>query len=189
MRKLILEEWISLDGYASDKDGRLDFFAPHVRTSYDTPERMAYRNAIDTILLGAKTYTQFSALWPSRSAEENILAEKMNAAQKIVFSRSLQAAPWGDWAPAKIEQGDAATAIKQLRSGSGGDMVIWGSISLAQTLMAADMIDEYHIHICPVITGGGHQLFTGDVATSTLSLVGTRSYGPGIIHVHYRKTQ
>jgi dihydrofolate reductase len=189
MGKLILEEWISLDGYASDKERKLDFFAPHVRTSYDSPERMAYRNAIDTILLGAKTYTQFSALWPSRTAEENILAEKMNAAQKIVFSKSLQEAPWGKWTPALVERRDPLTAVRQLKSGTCGNIVIWGSISLAQALMYGDVIDEYHIHICPVTTGGGQKLFADGMAASALQLVNMHSYGPGITHLHYLKTQ
>lgn len=187
MRKLILEEWISLDGYTCDKEGKLDFFAPHIRTSYDDPERMAFRESIDTILLGRNTYAQFATLWPHRTAEDNILAVKMNTAEKIVCSRSLTEAPWGNWKTADIESGDILARISQLRSGTGGAIIVWGSISLAQHLMKANVIDEYHIHICPVLTGGGRRLFADDLVPSSITLLATRHYGSGIVHLHYQK--
>jgi dihydrofolate reductase len=187
MRKLILEEWISLDGYAADRDGKLDFFAQHVRTSYEPVERMLFREAIDTILLGAKTYTQFAALWPGRTAKDNILAEKMNSAKKIVFSRSLTKAPWGTLADAEIASGDVVQRVGEMKSMPGGNMVVWGSISLAQQLMKADMVDEYHIHVCPLLTGGGLRLFNDDIQSSALNLISTAQYGPGITHLIYQK--
>jgi len=66
-RKLIVEEWLSLDGYVSDKAGGLDFFAKHVRDAYTTAYRLDVLNSVDTILFGRKTYQQFSALWPART--------------------------------------------------------------------------------------------------------------------------
>ena len=187
MRKLILEEWISLDGYASDKDNKLDFFAPHVRTSYESAERMEFRETIGTILLGTNTYTQFAAMWPYRTVESNILAAKMNSAKKIVFSRSLSQAPWGNWQPADIESGDMITRVNELKSQSAGNMMVWGSISLAQSLLKANLVDEYHIHICPVLTGGGRKLFTEDLQPSSFTLINVKHYGPGIVHLHYQK--
>ena len=85
-RKLIVEEWLSLDGCVSDKMSNLVFFIKHIRESYTTSSGIDFLNSIDTILLGRKTYDQFSALWPEHPIENDLLAEKMNTLNKIVFS-------------------------------------------------------------------------------------------------------
>ncbi len=154
MRKLIVEEWISLDGYVSDKASKLDFFAKYVRESYMSEDRLEFLNSFDAIVFGRETYNLFAGLWPDRPIEKEVLAEKMNTTKKIVFSSTLSKAPWGKWEEAEIESGNLIARINELKSMPGKDIVVWGSITIAQNLMNENMVDEYHLHVCPTLTGG-----------------------------------
>jgi dihydrofolate reductase len=184
-RKLIIEEWLSLDGYVSDKTGGTDFFVKHVLESYVAQSRNEFLNSIDTILFGRKTYDQFSTLWPGRPVENDLLAKKMNTLDKIVFSKTLEKAPWGKWPGASVEANDPITRIKALKSLNGKNMVVWGSITLAQMLIKEDLVDEYHLQLCPALTGGGRRLFTGEINPSALSLIDTKQYSNGVVFLNY----
>lgn len=186
MRKVILEEWISLDGYVSDKDGRLDFFTKLVRENYSASDRTAFLDSIDCILFGRKTYEQFASLWPQRPIEKDTLAHKINTGNKIVFSESLRSAPWGEWSDAAIENGDPISKIKTLKATQGRNMVIWGSITLGQTLMKENLLDEIHLHVCPTLLGSGRSLFTHDRSATTLDLLESKHYGPGLVFLKYQ---
>ncbi len=174
MRKLIVEEWISLDGYVSNKASKLDFFVKYVRESYMSEYRLEFLNTIDTIVFGRETYNQFAGLWPDRPIEKEAQAEKMNTAKKIVFSSTLSKAPWGKWEEAEIENGNLIVRLNELKSMPGKDIVVWGSITIAQNLMNENLIDEYHIHLCPTLTAGGRKFFTEELQASSLTLVETK---------------
>jgi dihydrofolate reductase len=186
MRKLIVEEWMSLDGYVADKENQLIFFARLVRESYKEPARSQFLQTIDSILLGRETYEQFVKLWPDRETGKEVLADKMNGGQKIVFSSTLTSAPWGKWAGAEIANGDAVSAIRKLKSTSGQNMILWGSISLAQALMKENLVDELHLHICPTLTAGGRRFFTSEINLSALRLSEFRQYGEGAVFLNYQ---
>jgi dihydrofolate reductase len=187
MRKLILEEWISLDGYVSDKEGKLDFFAKYVRESYISEYRLEFLNTIDTIIFGSKTYSQFASLWPDRPIEKEALAEKINTAKKIVFSSTLSKAPWGKWKEAEVESGDLIDRVNKLKSMPGKDIIVWGSITIAQNLMNENLIDEYHIHLCPTLTAGGRKLFTEELQPPSLTLIDEKRYSSEIVYLHYKR--
>lgn len=185
MRKLILEEWLSLDGFAADSRGQLDFFPQTEENQYSDRDQLRFLDGVDTILLGRKTYEQFADFWPTATTDKEIIADRLNELPKLVFSNSLREAPWGDWQPATVVRGDAVAEIKKLKAQDGKDMVLWGSISLAQDLIAADLIDEYHIQVCPVIVGGGRRLFPDLDAYARLERVAVRTYDTGVVFVHY----
>src|SRR5579871_3661539 len=178
MKKLILEEWISLDGYATDKNNQLDFFTglAHDQNVYSDSDQLKFLETVDTILLGRKTYELFFEFWPNATVEEEVIADRLNELPKIVFSNTITKAPWGKWEDARVISGDSIAAIRELKSQPGKDMVLWGSISLAQALMKADLIDEYHIQVCPILNGGGRSLFAGDLDFTRLNLKETRQY-------------
>ena len=182
MRRLIVQEWISLDGFAADKNDRLDFFAPTVRDIYQDEYYLQYLENIDCILLGKNTYKQFSAVWPARSGH---LAEKIDTSEKIVFSGSLTNAPWGQWRAASISATDLPSKIRELKSLPGKNIVIWGSLSLVRQAMKAQLIDEFHIHLCPAITGGGRRLFTHD-HHAELKLIHSKHFDNGVAALHYQ---
>ena len=185
MRKIILEEWISLDGYVSDRNGKLDFFTSLVREAYADIQRIKFIDTIDTILFGRTTFQQFSNTWPFRPTDGDVLAAKINGANKIVCSNTLENAPWGNWPHAKIIAGDSVSSIKQLKSTQGKNIILWGSISLAQALMKENLIDEYHLHLCPTLTSGDRRFFTKQIDPATLELLEVRPYGSGAVFLRY----
>jgi dihydrofolate reductase len=189
MRKLILEEWLSLDGFTADKEGDLDFFT-NSDTSYSNKyadqDQLEFLETIDTILLGRITYELFVDFWPTATTDKEIIADRLNEIPKVIFSNSLTKAPWGKWPAAKIISGEAVTAIKKLKEGPGKNIVLWGSITLAQSLMEAGLVDEYHLRICPVILGGGKSLFPSMAEKISLKLISTKQYAGGILLLHYQ---
>jgi dihydrofolate reductase len=185
MRKVILQEWVSLDGYAVDADGSLDFFPATEQDRYSDRDQLAFLDGVDTILLGRKTYELFVDYWPTASTDREIIADRLNELPKLVFSNTLTEAPWGTWPPARIVRGDAVAEIRRLKAQDGKHMVLWGSLSLAQDLMAADLIDEYHLQLCPTLVGGGRPLFPGREGYANLTRVNVRTYDTGVVFLHY----
>ena len=185
MRKLILEEWLSLDGFAVDKNGRLDFFPPSETDKFSDRDQLKFIDSVGTIILGRKTYELFVDFWPTATAEKEIIADRLNALPKLIFSNTLNVAPWGKWPPAQVVRGDAATEIRRLKAEDGKHMVLWGSLSLAQDLIAADLIDEYHLQICPTLVGGGRPLFPNLRSYVRLKRVNMRTYDTGVVFLHY----
>ena len=188
MRKLILEEWMSLDGYVTDKNNQLNFFTdltPEQNTFSDN-DQLKFLETVDTILLGRKTYELFVDFWPGATTDKEVIADKLNGTKKIVFSSTLTKAPWGQWAEAEIISDDSINAIRKLKLQDGKNLVLWGSISLAQSLMKENLIDEYHIQLCPVLTGGGRSLFSQEMNFSKLSLLEVRQYNTGVMFLNYQ---
>jgi dihydrofolate reductase len=185
MKKLILEEWLSLDGFAVDKDGKLDFFPASEADKFSDRDQLEFLNTVDTILLGRKTYELFVDFWPTATPDKEIIADRLNTLPKLVFSNTLSEAPWGTWHPARIVRGDAVAEIRRLKEKDGKHMVLWGSLSLAQDLIAADLIDEYHLQICPTIVGAGRRLFPGLSGYERLKRANIRTYDTGVVFLHY----
>jgi len=185
MRKLIVEEWISLDGYAEDKNGKLDFFPSTEANKFSDEDQLKFLQSIDTILLGRKTYELFVDFWPTATTDKEIIADKLNSIPKIVFSNTLTAAPWGNWPAAQVLPGNAVEKIKSLKQQGGKGMVLWGSISLTQDLIKAGLVDEYHLQICPTLTGGGRLLFPALDAYANLKLISVKEYDTGVVFLQY----
>jgi dihydrofolate reductase len=188
MRKLILEEWMSLDGYIADKNDGLDFFT-HLtpeQNTYSDNDQLKFLETVDTILLGRKTYELFVAFWPDATTDKEAIADKLNEIPKLVVSNTITRAPWGRWPDAGIINGDIIDAIKKLKAQPGKNIVLWGSISLAQALMRENLIDEYHIQLCPVRLGGGKKLFPEGLDYAGLELAEVRKYDTGTVFLNYR---
>lgn len=185
MRQLIFQEFLSLDGYAADKDNSTKFFEAPEFSAESDDDLLNEMNRFDTILLGANTYKMFAAFWPTAPVEEQIVADKLNSIPKIVFSSTLKNAPWGKWPAATVVSGNAVAAVRDLKAKDGGDMVLWGSISLAQDLMRENLIDEYQLRIVPVLLGVGTLLFTASNQLD-LELTRSKSYPSGLLLAHYR---
>ena len=185
MRRLILEEWVTLDGYAVDKKGKLDFFPPSEKDHYSDRDQLAFLDSVDTILLGRKTYELFAGFWPTATTDKEIIADRLNALPKLVFSNTLRETPWGTWPPAQVVRGDAVAEVKRLKALPGKHMVLWGSLSLARALMEADLIDEYHLQLCPTAAGGGRPLFPGREGYARFKRVALRTYDTGVVFLNY----
>jgi len=184
MRKLIFQEFLSLDGYAADKDHSTKFFEGPEFSENSDEDLLSEMNRFDTILLGATTYKMFVEFWPAATVKEQVVADKLNSIPKIVFSKTLKEAPWGKWPAATVVADDAVSFIRDLKTKNGKDMVLWGSISLAQNLIQENLIDEYQLRIVPVILGGGTLLFA-ESSQLDLELTKTKSYPSGLLLAHY----
>ena len=187
MRKIIVQEWISLDGFAADKNNNLDFFtADNELNRYSDNDLLVFMKDIDTILLRRVTYELFVGFWPTATTDTEVIADKLNESPKIVVSNTLENASWGDWPEPRVLKGDMVNNIKNLKSGTGKNIVLWGSISLMQSLMRENLIDEFQLRICPVVLGGGKPLFANSEHYHNLKLVNFKRYDSGLVLLCYQ---
>lgn len=184
MRKVIVQVWTTLDGFAADEKGSTSFFEdPKLNEELDKDTFEFIQERVGTVLLGANTYKMFAEYWPYQTNDKEVMAEDINTLPKIVFSKSLNSAPWGDWEPAQVVREDPATYIMKQKGQPGKDMVLWGSLSLAPSLMKAEnVIDEYYINVCPQSLGKGKKLFSDEVK---LKLVESKSFDSGLVQLKY----
>jgi len=186
MRNVILQEFVSLDGLAAGANDSVSFVPASMQGDQSFGQRqLTFMDSIDTILLGRVTYEMFAAHWPKvTSGEDKQFADKINATPKVVFSRTLARAPWGGWDDARIVKNDAAQEVAKLKEAPGRDMVIWGSLSLAQSLMDEGLIDEYQLIVCPLVLGSGRPLFR-DSTSFDMRLLNARSFDRGAVLLSY----
>lgn len=179
---------MSLDGFVTDKNNGLDFFTNLTpeQNIYSDNDQLTFLETIDCILLGRKTYELFVEFWPHATTEQEVIADKLNEIDKLVFSNTLKEAPWGKWKDAGIISGNLAEAIRNLKNQPGKNIVLWGSISLAQSLMKENLIDEYHIQLCPILNGGGRSLFTEHMNIEKMKLLEVRKYNTGTVFLNYQ---
>jgi dihydrofolate reductase len=128
------------------------------------------------MLLGRRTYGIFAGYWPNQG--DNPIAKAFNKATKYVVTRSLDRF---DWEKSQRIDGDVVEEVRRLKTSDGPALHIWGSIELLQTLIAADLVDEYRIWIFPVVLGEGKRLFENGVPPRGLTLVETRSTPRGVL--------
>jgi dihydrofolate reductase len=181
MRKVVVQQFVTLDGYAAGPNGELDFVTEAGAAADPTSgpfveNQLAFIESVDTILLGAVTYRMFAAYWPEQTTETQAIADALNATPKVVFSRTLESAPWGSWEPARLVSGSAEEEVRRLKAEPGKDMVVWGSLALSDSLMRAGLVDEYRLQVCPVVLGSGKRLFEDGLATQWLTHLETSTY-------------
>ncbi|MDH6290356.1 dihydrofolate reductase family protein [Rhodococcus sp. NM-2] len=185
-RRVVVQELTSLDGFVAGRSGELDFF--DAVPDYGEVDRYNLRLLADTdlALLGRKTYQMFSDYWPTEQAQGEVVAEIVNSIPKLVFSSTLDSAPWGDREPAQLWPGDVVERVQQLRQEPGGDMIVWGSITLARALLAAERVDEIQLHVVPILLGHGRRLLDEDTGMRALTLLESKGYDSGVVTLRYR---
>jgi dihydrofolate reductase len=186
MRKLIVQQWISADGFATDSHGTTSFFeSPKYNEGWQQDELELFKN-IYLIILGANTYKMFVDYWPDAQPEDEAVAPFINSTKKLVFSRSLHHAPWGRWEPAEVTDENAVRYIKHLKEESGKDMILWGSLSLCKALAYKNLPDEYHLTIAPAFVGSGRHFLPDDAEWTDMELVSSKAYPSGVVCIVYR---
>lgn len=189
MRKVILLEVVTIDGFAAGPNGEIDFFASSVLNKGSDEDILRFMDTIDTILLGAVTYRGFADFWPTATTDTEIIADKLNATPKVVFSQSLKGAPWGKWKEADVVNTSAVEEIRKLKQQPGKDMLMLGSISLAQSLMTDRIIDEYQLRVYPIALGKGRRLFPDDIEALDMKLLETKTYDTGLVSLRYQPSK
>ena len=132
------------------------------------------------MLLGRRTYEIFAAYWPY---QDGTIAKAFNKATKYVVTRTLDQLGWEH---SQRIGGDVVDEVRRLKASDGPVLHIWGSSELLQTLIAAELIDEYRLWIAPVVLGEGKRLFGNGVPPRGLALVETRSTPKGVLITTYR---
>jgi len=187
MRKVVLQEFVSIDGLIAGPNDSVDFIPASTQgdPSFGR-EQIALMDEIDTLLLGRVTYAAFAGFWPNvTEGPEKEFAHKFNAVPKVVFSKTLKHAPWGTWKEGRIVRSTAVDEVARLKQQSGKQILISGSISIAQSLIAAGMVDEYRLVLCPVVLGGGRPLFPQGARSISMTLVTATTLDHGAVSLIY----
>ena len=189
MRKVILQEFVSLDGRAAGPNDSVDFIPASTKGDRSFGQgQMALLDTIDTILLGRVTYQMFAGYFPLvTEGDDKAFADKLNAIPKFVFSQTLTQAPWGQWDDATIVRRSPTQEVTALKQQCGKDIVIWGSISVAQSLITEGLIDEYRLVVCPVVLGSGRPLFRDKADALGMTLLETKAHDRGSVLLKYTK--
>jgi dihydrofolate reductase len=185
MRKIVMFNRVTVDGFFAGPNGEIDWFVMDPDLYKAVHEMMQP----DTVLLGSVTYQLFNSYWPNvtrdpnASKEERILASELNQMTKVVFSKTLKKVTWET---SKLIKDNLAEEVRKLKQEKGSDIVIFGSGTIVQQLTNEGLIDEYLIIVTPVILGNGKLLFK-DVKKLDLELLETRNYESGNVLLYYRK--
>ena len=179
MRKLIAFELVSLDGVIG---------APNEWAFSYSDEEMQRENeagmaASDALLLGRATYEEFASFWPDQPGGTRMV-DYINSVRKYVVSTTLQE-PLG-WNNSNLIQGDVKEEIATLKEQPGENITTTGSITLVRLLLEAGLLDELQLMVHPIVLGGGRRLFGGDGDTEVLELVGSKTFGTGVVSLTYR---
>jgi dihydrofolate reductase len=187
MGKIVITEFVSLDGVIEDPGGAEGF--KHAGWTFEIErgeegDKFKFDEIVEAEaqLLGRRTYEGFAAAWPSMTDEVGF-AEKFNTMPKYVFSSTLEQAEWNN---STILSGDFATEIAKLKQQVDGVILVAGSAQLVQGLIEHDLVDEIRLMVFPVLLGSGKRLFADHPDKKPLKLVSSKTVGAGIALLTYR---
>lgn len=195
--KLILTDFMSLDGVVQapggkeeDTDGgfahggwSMDYFDPETMGPYVSQTMQT----AEALLYGRRTWAGMAAAWPDRAGDP--YADWMNGITKYVASRTLSQDDL-TWSGSNLlPADDAIGAIAELRAREGGDLELWGSPTLASQLVEADLVDEFHLLLEPVLLGGGKSIFPTGGHLRPLELVSAQETATGVVMLTYRRVR
>jgi dihydrofolate reductase len=192
MRKVIVNEWMTLDGVVQapgtadeDTTGGFEHGGWHLRYFDDISREWVVENLTEAggFLLGRRTYEILAAYWPNAPEEEQVVARPLNMRPKYVASTTLTG-PLA-WQNSMVLQGEVAEAVAALKREDGADLHVIGSAKLVRTLIEHDLVDEFRLMIDPVVVGGGKRIFRDDGVLRTLRLVDGRMTTTGAILATY----
>jgi len=187
MRKIILSMSISLDGYFEGPNREIDWHLVDAELHRHFNDELAGMGAF---LDGRVTWELMAEFWPTADTDPESTAPMVEFARiwrsmpKIVYSRTLRQDQVG-WNTTVVPE-VIPDEVRALKEQPGGDLALGGA-DLAATFMAHDLIDEYHIYVHPVLIGAGRPLFPPSGRHTPLALVGTRTFGNGVVLLHYRR--
>jgi dihydrofolate reductase len=187
MGRIVVTEFMSLDGVVEDPGGAEDF--RHSGWSFEIDRgdeggkfKLDETMASEALLLGRRTYEGFAEAWPSRDGE---FADKFNSMPKYVISSTLDSP---EWTNTTVVGGDVAESVERVKREIDGDVVVHGSVQLVQELVDKGLVDELRLMVFPVVLGDGKRLFgpTGD--KQRLSLKSSQTVGDGVAILVYERT-
>jgi dihydrofolate reductase len=187
MRKVVVSEFVTLDGVMEDPSWTLQF-ASEEQERFKLDELATS----DALLLGRVTYEGFAVAWPNmmehyegpRRAELGEYADMMNGYPKHVVSTTLKEPL--EWNNSTLIKGNVAEEVSRLKQQPGRDILVFGSADLVSALMRHGLVDEYRLMTFPIVVGSGKRLFGDGLETTALELVDTKAFGSGVVVLTYR---
>jgi dihydrofolate reductase len=186
MGRIVVTEFISLDGVIEDPGGAEDY--KHGGWSFEINRgeegdqfKLDETNASAALLLGRRTYEGFAAAWPSREGE---FADKFNSMPKYVVSSTLKDPEWTN--STVIDGSDLAGEVSKLKEQVDGDIVVHGSAQLVQALLEDGLVDELRLMVFPVVLGSGKRLFGESADKRALRLSDSKIVGDGVSILTYQ---
>jgi dihydrofolate reductase len=178
MGRIVVTEFISLDGVIEDPGGAEDFKYGGWTFAFNTGEegdrfKLEETLTADALLLGRITYDGFAAAWPTIEGTGEF-GEKMNGMPKYVVASTLADPEWNN---STVLQGDPVEAVRTLKQDVDGVILVAGSAQLAQTLLEHDLVDEIRLMVFPVVLGSGKRLFGETSDRKPMRLTDSRTVG------------
>ena len=188
MGRIVVTEFISLDGVVEDPGGSEDFRYGGWSFEFSRGEegdkfKLDEALEAEALLLGRVTYEGFAEAWPTRTGE---FADRFNSMPKYVVSSTLESPAWNN---STLIKGDVAKAVTELREQLDGNIVVHGSVQLVQYLLEHDLVDELRLMVFPVVLGSGKSLFGETSDKKTLELVESKTVGDGVNIQIYQRPQ
>ncbi len=192
--QVVVSEFMSLDGVVQAPGGRqedtsggfrhggwsMPYFDPVVMGSVVAE----FAERCEALLQGRRTYQVSSAAWPARTGDS--FSDWINGAQKYVVSDTLTESDL-TWDPTTIIRNpDLLSEVSAMRERPGGDIYVYGSLSIVRSLLAAGLVDELVLMIEPITLGGGKTLFPNDEQVRTFELVSAETAATGVLVCRYR---
>ena len=197
MRRIVMFNWVTADGYFAGPDGNLDWVVPDEEHAKAAVEGIP---SIDTVLFGRRTYELFEGFWRhaaddasaapdphdpgQRSREHRAIAIWLNEMTKLVFSRTLKDVTWRN---SRLLRDLDPREIETMKRQPGKDMIVFGSGSIVSQLTQHGLIDEYQFVVCPVLLGSGRPLLSGVSKESRLELLEAKRYQSGDALLRYAR--
>jgi dihydrofolate reductase len=182
MRKIIVFNMISLDGYFEGPDRDITW---HTVDGEFNEFAIRQLDEAGILLFGRVTYQLMASYWPTAAAlkDDPLIAGKMNSLPKIVFSRTLEKV---DWENTRVLKENIAEEVSNLKRQPGSDLVIFGSSDLIVSLLQMGLIDEIRLMVSPILLGRGKTIFFGLKDRLGLKLLKTRTFQNGNVLLFYQ---
>jgi dihydrofolate reductase len=187
MGRIIVEQIVSVDGYAAELDGGIGFFENARGINDADQEQLRLLESVRAIVLGRRTYAMFAAYWPDMDPAQEPVAAPINATPKYVVSNELETAPWGSHGETvQVLRGDGVESLRRLRANVDGDTIIWGSLTLSDALLRAGEVNVLRLRIIPVLIGSGRSFAPPDLGQRSLVLQRSAAYPSGLVVQQYQ---
>jgi dihydrofolate reductase len=197
MRRIVMFNWLTTDGYFAGPDGNLDWVVPDEEQAKAAAKDFP---SFDTVLFGRRTYELFEGFWRravdnsptvpdphrpgQRSQEHRAIAVALNEMTKVVFSRTLKDVTWKN---SRLLRELDPREIETMKGQPGKDMIVFGSGSIVSQLTQHGLIDEYQFAVCPILLGSGRPLLSDVSKSVRLDLLEAKAYPSGDVMLRYAR--
>jgi dihydrofolate reductase len=188
MRKIIVSEHVTLDGFVAGANGEMDWIKLDDAMFELVNE---FTNEADIALYGRITYEMMEAYWPTAADQPNATKHDVdhsnwyNKSEKIILSRTMNEVKKER---TKFINEDAVAALEEIKNDGDKDILVFGSPSVVHLLMQHNLVDEYWLFVNPVILGEGIQMFTRLPTKTSLELVASKVFACGVTGLNYKVT-